>query len=125
MTSGKLVVGAAIIAPVGSNVRSFNANADLCTWSRQRPWYVQPESQLCQNFTVLRSSCSAPSSDGEVGVSSPSLFSPRMNVCDSPSVSANSADTPPCPSSLSGTVVERTKVKLSDLNLAPLGSMAV
>ena len=41
-----------MIAPVGSKVRSFNANADLCTCSRQRPWYVQPESQLCQNFTV-------------------------------------------------------------------------
>src|SRR6266478_7485835 len=54
MTSGKLVVGAAIIAPVGSNVRSFNANADLCTWSRQRPWYVQPESQLCQDRKSTR-----------------------------------------------------------------------
>src|SRR6267154_1593455 len=124
MTSGKLVVGAAIIAPVGSKVRSFNANADLCTWSRQRPWYVQPESQSCQNFTVFRSSCSALSSDG-VGPPSPSLLSPRTKVCDSPSVSANSADTPPCPSSLSGTVVERAKVKVSDLNLAPLVSITV
>ncbi len=42
-----------MIAPVGSKVSSFNANADRSTCSRQRPWYVQLESQLCQNFTVL------------------------------------------------------------------------
>src|SRR5260370_15346259 len=107
MTSGKLVVGAAIIAPVGSNVRSFNANADLCTWSRQRPRYVQPESQLCQNFTVLRSSCSALYSDGGVGPPSPSLLSPRTTVCDSPSASAKSPHTPPWPSTLTCAVGDR------------------
>jgi len=37
MTSGKLVVGAAIIAPVGSKVRSFSISADLCTCACQRP----------------------------------------------------------------------------------------
>src|ERR1700730_3418870 len=124
MTSGKLVVGAAMIAPVGSNVRSFSAKADLCTCSRQRPWYVQEESQSCQNFTVSRNSSSAFFSDGG-DIAPPSLFSTRTKTCDCPSVSTNSLDTPPRPSSLSGTAVERAKVKLPALKIAPLVEISV
>src|SRR6202045_5373362 len=119
MTSGKLVVGAAMIAPVGSKVRSFSAKADLCTWSRQRPWYVQEESQSCQNLTVPRSSSSAPFSDGGQGTPS-AQSSLRTKTWDFPSASTNSADTPPCSSLLRGTLVESARLRLPDLNMAPL-----
>jgi hypothetical protein len=41
-------VGAATMAPVGSNVISFSASAERSTISRQRPVYVHLESQRRQ-----------------------------------------------------------------------------
>jgi len=48
MYSGRLQVGAATNAPVGSNVKSFMASAERSTISRQRPVYVDRESQFRQ-----------------------------------------------------------------------------
>ena len=47
-SSGRLVVGAATIAPVGAKVSSFSARAERWTISLHLPLYVQRESQRLQ-----------------------------------------------------------------------------
>jgi len=71
-------------------------------------------------FHSPRSNSSASSSDGGQGAPPSLQSSLRMKICDFPSESTNSADTPPRPSFINGTAVDRTKLKPADLNVAPL-----
>ena len=58
MSSGRLVVGAAMIAPLGSWVSSFSVIAERSTISRQRPWYREFFSQDRQKWIVPSNSSS-------------------------------------------------------------------
>jgi hypothetical protein len=99
IVSGRLVVGAATIAPLGSWV-----SAERCTVSRHRPAYVDCDSQLRQNCDVASNSADVSvSSQPSVGVSACGSSTSSTNRARSPSSSVNSAVTSPASTS-SGTV---------------------
>src|SRR6266852_3896376 len=120
ITSGRLVVGAATIAPVGSNVSSFSTSADLSTRSRQRPRYVPLESQRCQNCTVCWNSSWPSFSDAGHSASLSRSSSLTVNTCDLPSSSSNSATTLPSPSCRNVSPQQTCSQCFAERNVAPL-----
>src|SRR5579863_4069185 len=114
-----------MIAPVGSNVRSFSTSADLSTRSRHLPLYVHFASHPCQNFTVCSNNSCASFSD--VGHGTPAFVSSSLsvNTCDLPSSSGISAVTPPRSSRRNGTPAQRLRRYLLDLKVAPFLSSVV